>query len=300
MKKTTKLIIGIIIVFVILIIIIATIFVILKRNEKKEVIQDYSSNNVDYISNNLSVHFIDVGQGDSELIITPNNKVILIDCGDNNKGDLVVDYLKSKKIESIDVLIATHPDADHIGGCDNVLENFEVLNVYDDGLSKDTMTFNEYINLAKKTNYHALNQDLFLELDDSVNIQLLVAYDTAGVFDDVNEDSVVVKMVYKNSSFLFAADCETDCEKTLVDTADLDVDVLKVGHHGSRTSSTPIFLSEVTPEISIISVDVVNRYGHPHQETLDRLSKTNLLTTEEKGDIIITTNGNDYTVETSK
>lgn len=294
MKKRTWI---IIFCAILLLIIIGVVFSVLSKRENKDVNKDFSSNTID---KKLSVHYINVGQGDSELVVMPDGKTILIDCGDNDAGQKVVDYIKSLKIISIDALIATHPDADHIGGCDDVMKNFEVLSVYDDGLSKDTKTFRDYNNFAEQTNHYFVKQDFSLPLDEEVYLQVFVAYDSAGVFDDVNEDSIVLKIVYKNASFLFDADCEADCEKAITDTADLDVDVLKVGHHGSRTSSTDHFLSEVTPKISIISVAASNRYGHPHQETLDKLSNTELYTTEEKGDIIITTNGNGYSVETSK
>ncbi len=221
---------------------------------------------------NLSVVFFDVGQGDSAMIITPDSRKILIDCGEFNDTAF---YLKTMNITFIDVMVITHPDKDHEGGCDDVAKSVEIGRVL--------------------TNSN-VEGDFILDITQTAFIEVIVAYDSNGRFKGDNDNSVILKIGYGNVSFLFTGDCEWRCEKELVKTHDIDADILKVGHHGSKHSSTPEFLAKASPSAAIISSGKDNRYGHPHNETLERLDKVNasVYWTGANGTIIITTDGNEY------
>lgn len=223
---------------------------------------------------NLSVIFFDVGQGDSAMIITPGNKKILIDCGEHKDTAL---YLQAMNITEIDVLIITHPDADHAGGCDDVKEVAAI---------KKTITNTD------------AERDSMLEIADYALLEIIVAYDSHGRFKGDNDNSVLLKAEYGKVSFLFTGDCEWRCEKELVKTENIDVDILKVGHHGSKYSSTSEFLKKVSPSAAVISAGRKNRYSHPANETLERLKQINarIYRTDTNGTIIITTDGSSYAV----
>jgi competence protein ComEC len=223
---------------------------------------------------NLSVVFFDVGHGDSAMIITPDSRKILIDCGEFNDTAF---YLKTMNITWIDVLIITHPDKDHEGGCNNVRKVAEI---------GKTLT---------NTN---VEEDFLLDITKTAFAEVIVAYDSNGRFKGDNDNSVMLKMGYGNISFLFTGDCEWRCEEELLKTHDIDVDILKTGHHGSKHSSTAEFLEKASPSAAIISAGRKNRYGHPHNETLERLRMVNasVYRTDINGTIIITTDGSTYSL----
>lgn len=239
----------------------------------------------------LIVHFIDVGQGDSTLIEFPNGVVVLIDCGDNNKGIDVVNYIKSKNIALNNLLIATHPDADHIGGCDKVLQQIKTDMVIDNGEFSNTITYRDYIAQIDDEAYKKALTDSIIDIDPEVFTEIIVPYDTPqGKNSDSNDNSVLFKMRYGNTSFLFMGDCEEECEKDVINDG-ITADVLKVGHHGSKTSSSDAFLAEVQPKISVISVGEGNKYGHPRTEVLNRLNNTEILRTDQLGTIVLESDG---------
>ncbi|WP_296647302.1 ComEC/Rec2 family competence protein [Romboutsia sp. 13368] len=243
--------------------------------------------------NHLSIHTIDVGQGDSILIQTPNNKNILIDGGDENSYHIVSSYLKKQKVKNIDYLIATHFDSDHIGGLDNIVENFKVSNVYAPNYKSDTISYQNLINscLSKNLNLNYLSKGDFIKIEDDINLNIL---SPSYIGDDNNLNSIVCKIDYKNKSFLFTGDAEASNELNLINTYELsDVDFLKVGHHGSSSSTTPEFIEEVRPDIAVISCGYKNNYGHPHKSTLDTLEENNILTyrTDLLGDIVFYSDG---------
>ena len=245
----------------------------------------------------LSVHFIDVGQGDSTLIVYPNKKTLLIDCGNTGKGDDIVNYLRSVGVNEIDVMLTTHADADHIGGCDEVMKLMKVNTVIENGQKKGTNAYHDFKELAQQKEYRMLTDDDYdFTLDPSIDTDLIVPYDDYGMVDDYNENSIALKLTYDTVSFLFTGDCEDYCENQLTRTENLNVDVLKVGHHGSKTSSNYGFLEEVTPNLAIISVNENNQYGHPHAEAIERISKhtDNIFSTAQSGTILVTTDGQTY------
>ena len=240
----------------------------------------------------VSVYYVDVGQGDCTLIDYGVYE-ILIDAGNNWYGDDVCDFLTDKVNGKIEILIATHPDADHIGGLDIVLQNYDVGIVIDCGKSHTTKTYKDYISAAKteKNVRFMYDADMFFELGEGVVFQVIELTDT---HKDNNENSVVCRLDVLNTSFLFMADLGIEIENKFIEKFGR-VDVLKVGHHGSRNSTSNLFLSTVDPSYAVISCGLDNKYGHPHKEVLDKLSLNTILTyrTDLQGTIVATTDGTD-------
>ncbi|WCF08735.1 MBL fold metallo-hydrolase [Paenibacillus thiaminolyticus] len=241
----------------------------------------------------LQVYYLDVGQGDSTYIRTPQGQHILIDGGDNDKGQDVVAYLKHLGVKQLDVVIATHPDADHIGGLDDVLNSFKVGAVYAPKVSHTTQTFEDFLKAVKK-------QKLGIKTAKSgVTIPLkgVTAEFVAPVKEygkDLNEWSAVLHLKYKETSFLFTGDAEAKSEADMLEHPEkLRADVLKVGHHGSETSTSQKFLSAVQPTYAVISAGTDNKYGHPKKATMDRLKKASVKTfrTDTQGTITAISDG---------
>jgi len=256
------------------------------------------------ITSNVEVHFIDVGQGDSVYIKLPNNVDILIDGGNNWYGDDVVTYLKSQDVDDIEYLIATHPDADHIGGLDDVLKAFEVENVYAPDVSHTTKTYNDFVLEVRNEGTYIKTTKAGMTLINSALAAVIgcpsfsIVYFLGPVKNygtDLNSWSAVMKLDFGNSSYLFTGDADRISEKDMIDNGMfLKADVLKVGHHGSYSSTSKEFLKEVSPKYAVISVGKNNNYGHPAQEVLERLEmyKVDLFRTDLQGHIIAISDGN--------
>ncbi|MEW6226593.1 MAG: stalk domain-containing protein [Bacillota bacterium] len=242
----------------------------------------------------VKVHFIDVGQGDSVYIQLPDRNDVLIDAGDNNKGSVVVSNLKSQGVDDIELLIASHPHADHIGGLDDVLAAFRVEAVVDDGMSADTATYWDYLAAvwAEGCPYQKATPGQSWEFG-SCTLKVLGPVRGHG---DVNNNSVVCLLDCGDVEFLFTGDAEAEAEADLIGKP-IAAEILKVSHHGSRTSTSQAFLDAVRPEVAVICVGAGNRYGHPHQETLDKLgaARVKVYRTDLNGTVIITTDGRTYT-----
>lgn len=242
----------------------------------------------------LSVHFIDVGQADS-IFIDYGDYDILIDGGNNTDGDLVVNYLKSLNVDDIEIMVATHNHEDHIGGLDNVLKAYDVENIIDSGdKTTTTKTYKDYWNAVENENSKYKEDDnLTFNIDDGIEFKILEMGDN---FKDTNSNSVVCMLDYNNTEFLFMGDLESEVENKNLDKF-TDVDVLKLGHHGSKTSTSKEFLDIAKPEYGIISCGKDNKYGHPNTETLSKLIQYNIKTfrTDTQGHIIATTDGETIT-----
>lgn len=243
----------------------------------------------------LEMHFIDVGQGDCTLVITPNKKTVLIDSGDEEHSDRVVEYIKQRGIDFLDVVIATHPDADHIGGMDKVIKNFDIGTFASPNVKSATNQYNQMdLELKnkklKKTPLYMNNE---INIDPSVHFKILSPIKSKK-YDDTNEYSIVSKIVYNNVSFMLMGDATISNEFDIINNfSDIDIDILKLGHHGSNTSTSEYFLSKTTPEIAIISCGKNNRYNHPSKEVTKLLKKRKIgiYRTDKQGDIILSTNG---------
>jgi competence protein ComEC len=243
---------------------------------------------------NMYVHFIDVGQGDSIYIKAPNGEDILIDGGNNGKGDDVVAYLKKQKVDDIEIMIATHPDADHIGGLDTVLSAFRVERVYAPKVSHTSQTYKDFLNAVKREGLKIKTAQKGVSLGlkgvSAVFVGPVKSYSTS----DTNDWSAVLKLTYGKKSFLFTGDAETKAEADMIASKqNLRADVLKVGHHGARTSTSAAFLKAVKPTYAVISVGKGNSYGHPTAEVLNRLKsyKVKIFRTDLQGTIIAKTDG---------
>ncbi|WP_169907659.1 S-layer homology domain-containing protein [Priestia abyssalis] len=243
----------------------------------------------------MKAHFIDVGQGDSSLIVTPNRKTILIDGGKQSAGEKVVAYLKKNGIASIDLVVATHPDADHIGGLLDVLQSVHVKKVLDSGKTHTTQTYMEYLNLIeqKAIPFEIAKTGNNINVDNAINIQVLNSGDAA---EDNNEASIVLKISYGTVDFLYTGDAGLEAEAHMISRYHVEAEVLKVGHHGSETSSSQVFISAVKPKVSVLSVGADNSYGHPDSVVVNRLKAigSNIYSTSASGDIIVTTDGKTY------
>ncbi len=258
--------------------------------------------------NPLVAHFIDVGQGDGALIQTPDGSNIVIDAGWGTSPawsrrapnwPFVLNYLREAGVEKIDLMIATHPHADHIGGLVKLLEEFPVDVVLDPGMDHTSHSYELFLNAAKNspnTKYMLGRVGQTFEYGD-VEVQIL--HPSERLLPKANDVSIVARLVYDQVAFLFTGDAETDAEREiLVRGRPLRANVLKVGHHGSRTSTTPSFFRAVRPEIAVISCGFRNTYGHPHRETMLRLQTANVDTyvTAEVGTVVIASNGRTFDV----
>lgn len=243
----------------------------------------------------VDVHFIDTGNSDA-ILISDNGKHMLIDAGDNDDEKLIVDYLNNLKIKKLDYVVLTHPDADHSGGLDAVVKNFEIGNVLIGNGSAETKTYKDFVQAAVDK---GLKPSVPLGTEFKLGNGTFKFYNQKSQAKDVNDRSLVI--LYKNGDhkFLFTGDAGVEIEKALPLKEIGDIDVLKVGHHGSKTSTSKAFLDSVKPEYNVICVGKDNKYGHPHKEVAERLTgKT--YRTDLHGNIIMTTDGKIITVNTSK
>lgn len=252
------------------------------------------SSQVKKASGKLSVHFIDVGQGDSSLILLPSGETALIDGGGRSASDKVVSYLNSQGIKKIDHLIATHPHEDHIGGLPEVVRNFEIGKVYMPRRTANTKIFEELLSEIKNKGLKitvASGEKTLIESDETLFSILAPLSDS---YEDTNDHSVVNKLSYGKVSILFTGDIESLAESDLIKQGyDLNADVIKVPHHGSSSSSSDAFLDSVNPSYGVIQLGADNSYGHPHRETLQKYGTRNieLLRNDMLGDIKLETDG---------
>ncbi|KNF09965.1 ComE operon protein 3 [Gottschalkia purinilytica] len=254
-------------------------------------VQD-SSNEVG--KDQLAVHFIDVGQADSILIQFPNGQTSLIDGGNRDDKDLVVNYIKEQGIKKIDYLIATHPHEDHIGGLPEVINTFEIGKIYMPKKSANTKIFERVVKSIKDKGLKATVAKGGIDIINDNDLKFKIIAPNSDNYSDTNEYSIVNKLEYKNISFLFTGDAEKESEEEMLNLGyNLSSDVLKVGHHGSRTSTSDKFLKAVNPKYGVISLGKNNDYGHPHKEAIDTLknNNVNILRTDELGTIRIISDG---------
>lgn len=244
----------------------------------------------------LTVAFLDVGQGDSIYIEAPNGNQVLIDGGPGASTLRALGHVMPFYDRSLDLVIATHPDQDHVGGLPAVLERMHVSNVITSENTADTGAYGAFEKAIRAQNIHRVlaRRRERVVLDNGVILEILFPdRSTAGW--DTNTGSIVARLTYGDESFLFTGDSPSSIEHYLVgkDGASLKTTVLKLGHHGSRTSSSPEYLSAVDPEYAIISAGKDNKYGHPHKEVTDLLAELKIpsLSTIDKGSIIFMTDG---------
>lgn len=249
----------------------------------------------DSASSELQVHFIDVGQGDSTLILC-GGEAMLIDAGDNGKGTAIQLYLQKQGVEALTYVIGTHPDSDHIGGLDVILTKFDCGAVIMPQIASDTAAYRDVIGALTYRNYQ-ITPPL---AGDSYRLGEAVFTIVApnGEYADDNNSSVGIRLVHGNNSFLFTGDAETEAETDMLQSGiDIKADVLHTGHHGSASSSSRDFIDRVAPAYAVISCGRDNPYGHPHEQTLDTLREydVQVFRTDEQGSIVAVSDGSSIT-----
>ena len=250
----------------------------------------------------LRVHFIDVGQGDS-ILIQAGEQAMLVDAGTNESGSVVTEYLRSLNITKLDYLIGTHPHEDHIGGLDDVIHSFDIGTVIMPDVSHTTQTYEDVLDALLEKNLtvtaphpgdsYSIGDASFTVLSPSAEIA-----EQAAENDDLNNLSVGIRLVYGSNAFVLCGDAESDSEEAMVESGlDLKADVLKAGHHGSSTSTSDAFLAAVDPDYAVISCGKDNSYGHPHQETMDKLNAADIsiFRTDEQGTVVAVSDGSSIT-----
>ena len=242
----------------------------------------------------MIIHYIDVGQGDS-ILIQVNNKNLLIDAGPKSDKKKLFNYLSSLNLNKLDYVIATHPHEDHIGNMSDVIDDYNVLAFYAPKVQSTTKTFEKMIDSLKSKN---LKINVIKKGTDSINLgdntKVTVFSPTKDSYEDLNNYSPVIKIEYGKTSFLFTGDAQKDVEKEILSTnEDISADILKVGHHGSSTSTTNDFLKKVNPSIGVISVGKDNTYNHPNDDTIKRLkgNKVTIYRTDKDGTVVFSSDG---------
>jgi len=253
------------------------------------------------VSGQLKLHFIDVGQADSILIQAPSGKVMLIDAGNNGDTATITNYIKALGISKIDILLGSHPHEDHVGSLDTVVNSFNIGSICMPKVLNTTKTYEDVLAAIKNKGLQVTTAVAGVQLDlgEGVKADMLAPNGTS--YDDLNNWSVVVKITFGNNSFLLTGDAETISEKEMIAKGyDLNADLLKVGHHGSSSSTSIEFLSKVNPKYAIISVGNGNDYKHPHKTTMTKLQDRGIAVyrTDQNKTIIATSDGNNITFNT--
>lgn len=258
-----------------------------------------SNDGVKYNDYVVKVHFIDVGQGDSTFIELPNNECILIDAGERSYGDVVKNYISKLGYSSINYIIGTHPHTDHIGGLENIISNFNISNVYMPRVSSNSKTFESLLKSIDNKNLIINSAKNGVYLFNSNGLKGYFVAPVNDKYSDLNNYSAVFLLEYGSVKFLFMGDAEVLSENEIVD--DIDVDVIKIGHHGSISSSGNSLVSRVSAKYGVISVGK-NSYGHPNDEVINRWvgSGTSILRTEINGNIVISTDGSNLSIDVER
>lgn len=271
--------------------IIAFSMLIFKKGDLKTYIPFSSTTSV---NGTIEVHYLDVGQGDS-ILIKCGNEAMLIDAGGEGKATFIRNYLLKHNVTSLEYLVLTHPDADHIDAAASLISNMPVAKVLMPDIENDTQTYN---NVMNELHYKSMSP-----ITPSAGDILKVGEASATVlgpvkaYDDTNNSSIVIKLVYGSNTFLFTGDCKKEAEEDMVSSYGtlLKSDVYKAGHHGSSTSTSDEFLSAISPSYCVISCGADNPYGHPDSEIINKLQKNNInvFRTDKQGTIVATGNGKD-------
>ncbi len=270
-----------------------------ENKNQEEPIKERKTEDVIFADENtLNVYFIDVGQADS-ILLENKGHYMLIDAGNNEDGPKLVNYFNEQDIKEFDYVVGTHAHEDHIGGMDDIIKNFKIDNFYMPDAITTTKTFEDVLDALEETNviFQTPKVNQTFNLQDTTITTLSVTADEK----NLNDTSIVLKVKHGTNTFLFMGDASTKIEKNLLNK-DIKSDVLKVGHHGSRYSTSLEFLKKVSPEYAVISVGENNTYKHPHEEILKRLEEQNIqiYRTDKQGTILAKSNGSIITFSTIK
>ncbi|WP_180717801.1 ComEC/Rec2 family competence protein [Listeria monocytogenes] len=257
-----------------------------------------SSMQVEAAAPTIKGHFIDVGQGDAIYIKAPSGEDILIDAGNKGKGKTVVNYLKKLKVKDIEIMIASHSDADNIGGLPEVMNNIKVKSLYAPKSTNTTAAYKNFVNTAKKKKLTIKTAKAGVKLPvKGVNAQFVGPVKTYGKTDR-NNWSAVLHVAYKKNTFLFTGDAQTKAENDMIKAKKtLRADVLKVSTQGSKAATSKAFVNVVKPKYAIISVGK-NGYGHPTSQTVNTLTKAKakVYRTDRNKTVVVTGNGSSYSI----
>lgn len=239
----------------------------------------------------LKVWYIDVGQGDSIFIESPEGKTMLIDCGEYENIKSVTDFLDAHSIDTIDVVIATHPHTDHMGGMATIFWNYDIKSVYMPKATSNTVSFEKLVEAIRDEGLKIKEAKAGISIDFG-DVEAEILAPCSGAYESLNNYSAVIKISYKDVSYLFTGDAEVLSENEILESgADISADVLKVGHHGSNSSTSKNFLKAVNPSCAVICVGKDNSYGHPKEKILDRLGDIPVYRTDYNGTILVYTDG---------
>ncbi len=254
----------------------------------------------DAFDGRLSVHFLDVGQGDSIFIELPDGKTMLIDAGENYYGNGIISYINECGYEKVDYLAATHPHADHIGSMAYIIRHMDIGEVFMPKVSANTKTYENLLEAVSDKGLKIKSAKAGLTIAENDDYKITVAAPSVIDSENLNNSSAVIKLSYKNNSFLFTGDAEKE-ELSKIKT-DISADVLKVGHHGSKTSTYSEFLDKVNPKYAVISVGKNNDYGHPHKNTLKLLSNYGITVfrTDKDKTVVFASDGDEISVNSGK
>ena len=245
----------------------------------------------------LLVYFLDVGEGES-ILVNSNDKYLLIDAGNNEDGDKLVTYFKSLGIEKFDAVVLTHAHEDHVGGMDNIINNFEIKSFYMPDVPFTSTSFTETVKALENNNikYKVPNGET-IKIGNA-KLKFLYVGDNE---EDINSTSIVSKLIYGDNSFLFTGDTTWEVEDLLL-KMDIECDVYKASHHGSNDGANYEFLKKLKSKIAVISCGKDNEHGHPHEKVLDKLKTLGMeiYRTDLDGTIIVKSNGTDINVEKVK
>ena len=251
----------------------------------------------------LTIRMLDIGQGDS-FLLEKDGKFVLVDAGDIEHREAIVQLLQKYKVKTLSKVVITHPHADHMGGMNAIFKNFKIEAIYDDGVATGTASYKNYLKQiqADKIPYKTLKAGDTVAFFDDVQYKVVgpvKAIKNAKGAEDPNNNSLVGRLTYGDFSMMFTGDAEKEEEASILEkNATLKSNVLKCGHHGSRTSTSPEFLKAVAPTDAFISCGQGNDYGHPHKVTVDKLEKAkiNIYRTDRDGTVTLTTSGNGYKI----
>ena len=260
----------------------------------------YQTNDTSNYKNQMTIHYIDVGQGDC-ILIQVNNKNLLIDSGPSSNRKSLLDYLENLNIKKLDYIIATHPHEDHIGNMDTIIRRYNIGSFYSPKVTHSSTTFENMISslVDKNLKINILNRGVTgINLGENTSVSVYSPLENL-YSDNLNDYSPIIKITFLNNSFLFTGDAEISTENTVLSqNENLKCDILKIGHHGSSTSTSPDFITAVNPSVPIISVGKNNPYGHPTPEIISLLNSLNIKTirTDINGSIIAISDGSNIKI----
>lgn len=289
--------------FKILIILLA--FLIINNQDKIKNLfnQNNNQNQNDYINTNnalLKVHYLDVGQGDSIFIELPNNETMLIDAAESYQSEKIINYLKNLNYQKIDYVIGTHPHTDHIGGLKDIINTFEIGKIYMPKVVSTTKTYESLLMTIKDKNLIINTAKAGTSIIDTDALKINILAPNNSTYTELNNYSVVTKITYGTTKFLFMGDAEKLSENEIKEN--VIADVIKIGHHGSNTSSSINFIKKVNAKYGIISVGLNNKYNLPKEETITNWenSGTKIYLTSTNGTIRASSDGTNIKIESEK